>query len=75
MDIGKNTALTAVSIHDLSRRFNSKREMHAFLSQDSKVYLPPHDCITISYMKDIMRGAREVIYFERRASSDQSYSI
>jgi len=60
MDFQSNVALTAVSIHDLARRFNSKRELHAFLSQESKVYLPPHDCITISYMKDIMRGVREV---------------
>ena len=32
--------LSKVSIHDLSSRFKSKREMHTFLSNDGHAYLP-----------------------------------
>ena len=52
--------LSKVSIHDLSSRFKSKREMHTFLSNDGHAYLPKLESINIEFMKAVITGRKEV---------------
>ena len=52
--------LSKVSIHVLSSRFKSKREMHTFLSNDGHAYLPKLESINIEFMKAVITGRKEV---------------
>ena len=52
--------LSKVSIHDLSSRFKSKREMHTFLSNDGHAYLPKLESVNFEFMKAVLTGRKEV---------------
>ena len=56
--------LSNVSIHNLQAGFRSKREMHAFLMNDGRAYLPKQETISIEFMKDIVLGKKEVSTFQ-----------
>ena len=38
----------------------SKKELYNFLLQDCQAYLPPMDATNVYFLKQIMRGAKEV---------------
>ena len=46
--------LAQVRVHDLEKRFRSKKEMHNWLVMDCNAYLPKF------FMKAIIRGEKEV---------------
>ena len=43
----------------------SKKELYNFLLQDCQAYLPPMDATNVYFLKQIMRGAKEVRIFSR----------
>ena len=43
----------------------SKKELYNFLLQDCQAYLPPMDSTNVYFLKQIMRGAKEVSIFNR----------
>jgi hypothetical protein len=49
-----------VGIQDLEKRFRSKREMHDFLVQDCKAFLPKLQSTSIFFMKAIIKAEKEV---------------
>ncbi len=55
--------LKPVNINQLSAKMKSKKELYYFLLQDCHVYLPPMDATNVYFLKQIMRGAKEVSIF------------
>jgi hypothetical protein len=51
---------TQVGIRDLEKRFRSKKELHDFMLQDCRAYLPRLESTSIFFMKDIICGRKEV---------------
>lgn len=54
------SATNLVSIHDLSKRFRSKKELHEFLVFDGDVYLPKKDSVSIEFLKLVINGKKSV---------------
>ena len=52
--------LQAVNVNQLSAKMKSKKELYNFLLQDCQAYLPPMDATNVYFLKQIMRGAKEV---------------
>ena len=52
--------LSDVGIQDLEKRFRSKREMHDFLVQDCKAFLPKLPSTSIFFMKAIIKAEKDV---------------
>ena len=44
---------------DFEAKFRNKGEVYRFLDNDVDVYLPPRDCVTIYFLKDLMTGRRK----------------
>ena len=57
--------LQAVNVNQLSAKMKSKKELYNFLLQDCQAYLPPMDSTNVYFLKQIMRGAKEVRIFSR----------
>ncbi len=52
--------LSHVNVNQLSAKVKSKKELYNFLLQDCQAYLPPMDGTNVYFLKEIMRGAKEV---------------
>jgi hypothetical protein len=55
--------LQQVNVSQLSAKMKSKRELYNFLLQDCQAYLPPMDSTNVYFLKQVMRGAKEVLLF------------
>ena len=47
-----------VTTAEFSAKFRSKYEVYIFLTVDAKAYLPAPECVTIYFVKDLVRGVR-----------------
>jgi hypothetical protein len=56
----KSSALSSVGIQDLEKRFRSKREMHDFLVQDCRAFLPKLPSTSIFFMKAVIKAEKDV---------------
>jgi len=52
--------LSKVNVNELSSKMKSKKELYNFLLQDCQAYLPPMDSTNVYFLKQIMRGAKDV---------------
>ena len=52
--------LSKVNVNDLTSRFRSKKELHTFLEQDGKAFLPKLDCTNVYFLRDILCKKKEV---------------
>ena len=52
-------------MHAFASKFKSKREIYTFLTVDGKAYLPPHDNVTIYFLKDLMSGKKKFVSQDR----------
>jgi hypothetical protein len=52
--------LTRMNVNDVSAKMKSKKELYNFLLQDCQAYLPPMDCTNVYFLKQIMRGSKDV---------------
>ena len=50
-------------------KFNSKAEVYGFLTVEVKAYLPPPDCVTIYWLKQLIAGERVRLVHEELLSS------
>ena len=50
---------TRITTKTFSAKFRSKYEVYQFLSIDAQAYLPAHQCVTIYFLKDLVRGAKK----------------
>jgi len=48
---------------EFAAKFRTKGEVYRFLDYDVDVYLPPSDCVTIYFLKDICEGKRKCKWF------------
>ena len=52
--------LSQINVNQLSAKMKSKKELYNFLLQDCQAYLPPLDTTNVYFLKQIMRGNKEV---------------
>ena len=45
-----------VTTAEFAAKFRSKYEVYSFLTIDAMAYLPPPECCTIYWLKDLIRG-------------------
>lgn len=50
-EIKQGPGLKRVNIHELTEKFQSKKEVYNFLTQDCEAYLPKVDSINIFFLK------------------------
>ena len=48
-----------VTAAEFAAKFRSKTEVYAFLSIDVAAYLPPHECVTIYFLKELVEGKKK----------------
>ena len=53
--------LSRVNVNELSAKMKSKKELYNFLLQDCQAYLPPLTSTNVYFLKQIMKGEKEVI--------------
>lgn len=59
-EMKQSPALKRVNIHEITEKFQSKKEVYNFLSQNCEAYLPKVDTINIYFLKQILRGQKDV---------------
>ena len=52
--------LQGVNVNQLNAKMKSKKELYNFLLQDCQAYRPPMDANNMYFLKQIMRGGKEV---------------
>jgi hypothetical protein len=52
--------LSRVNVNELSSKMKSKKELYNFLLQDCQAYLPPLHSTNVYFLKQIMKGEKEV---------------
>ena len=52
--------LHGVNVNQLNAKMKSKMELYNFLLQDCQAYLPPMDATNVYFLKQVMRGVKEV---------------
>ena len=53
---------TRITTSEFSAKFRSKNEVYSFLSIDVAAYLPPPECATIYFLKDLVNGKKKCKY-------------
>ena len=48
-----------VTTAEFASKFRSKYEVYQFLTIDAKAYLPAPECVTIYFLKDMVRGEKK----------------
>jgi hypothetical protein len=48
-----------VTTTEFSTKFRSKNEVYSFMVNDVAAYLPPKECVTIYYLKDLVSGNKK----------------
>ena len=48
-----------VTTAEFAAKFRSKYEVYQFLTIDALAYLPPPECVTIYFLKDLVRGIKK----------------
>ena len=48
-----------ITTAEFAAKFRSKYEVYSFLSIDAMAYLPPPECVTIYFLKDLIRGTKK----------------
>ena len=56
IDTSKKTIITA---KEVSTKFRSKNEIYRFMTVDVGAYLPPKECVTIYWLKELARGHKK----------------
>jgi len=54
------SSLTRISLQEVKEKFSSKKEIHDFLVQDCQAFLPKVESINVYFLKQILRGDKEV---------------
>jgi hypothetical protein len=55
-----NTQFQPVSTQQMQLCFRTKKEMHTFLTESGRAYLPKVAAVKIEFMKQVMIGKKEV---------------
>ena len=49
-------AVAHISSKEFASKYKSKREIFNFLATEVGIYLPPYECCTIYFLKEVMGG-------------------
>ena len=52
--------LQGVNVNRLNAMMKSKKELYNFLLQECQAYLQPMDATNVCFLKQVMRGGKEV---------------
>ena len=52
-------AKVRITTSEFSAKFRSKIEVYSFLAIDVGAYLPPHECVTIYFLKDLANSKKK----------------
>jgi hypothetical protein len=61
--------LQAVNVNQLSSKMKSKKELYNFLLQDGQAYLPPIHSTNVYFLKQIIRGVKDVSFIAAKTFS------
>ena len=50
---------TQITTAEFSAKFRSKYEVYQFVTIDAQAYLPAPECVTIYFLKDLIRGQKK----------------
>jgi hypothetical protein len=53
-------ACPQINVNELSSKMKSKKELYNFLLQDCQAYLPPLASTNVYFLKQVMRGTKDV---------------
>ena len=53
-----------INVNDLSSKMKSKKEFYNFLLRDGQAYLPPLGSTNVYFLKQVMRGDKDVGIFK-----------
>ena len=48
-----------ITTAEFAAKFRSKYEVYQFLTIDALAYLPPPECVTMYFLKDLVRGVKK----------------
>ena len=48
-----------ITTAEFAAKFRSKYEVYQFLTIDALAFLPPPECVTIYFLKDLVRGIKK----------------
>ena len=48
-----------ITTAEFAAKFRSKYEVYQFLTIDALAYLPPPECVTMYFLKDLVRGIKK----------------
>ena len=66
-DVGEKELSASETLEEMKAKMKSKKELYNFLLQDCQAYLPPLDTTNVYFLKQIMRGNKEVNTFKLTA--------
>ena len=52
-----------INVNELSSKMKSKKELYNFLLRDGQAYLPPLGSTNVYFLKQVMRGDKDVSIF------------
>ena len=52
-----------ITTSEFSAKFRAKNEVYTFLAVDVGAYLPPTECVTIYFLKDLVSGNKKCKFF------------
>ena len=52
-----------ITTAEFSAKFRSKYEVYQFVTIDAQAYLPAPECVTIYFLKDLIRGAKKCKFY------------
>ena len=61
-----NTSKQRISTATFSAKFRSKSEVFQFLTIDVGAVLPPKECVTTYFLKDLVMGRKKCKYLQTR---------
>ncbi len=64
-----------ITTSEFSAKFRSKNEVYSFLSIDVAAYLPPPECATIYFLKDLVNGKKRCKFARQLISLIQISSL
>lgn len=55
----RQTTKQRITTNEFASKFRSKNEVYTFLVIDVGAYLPPPECVTIYFLKELVSGTRK----------------
>ena len=54
-----NQGQAKITAKEFAAKFRSKSEVYKFITIDVNAYMPPHECVTIYFLKELVTGSKK----------------